>query len=51
LAIRRAELMNREKDIAGAVAFTRRSNASSGEFDVAVILAIFGDIPEGFDIA
>jgi hypothetical protein len=51
LAIQRAELMIREKDIAGAVAFSRRGNANSGEFDVAVILAIFGDIPEGFDIA
>jgi hypothetical protein len=51
LAIKRAELMTREKDIAGAVAFSRRSNANSGEFDVAVILEIFGDIPEGFDIA
>jgi hypothetical protein len=51
LAIQRAELMTRERDIAGAVAFSRRSNPNSGEFDAAVILGIFGDIPEGFDIA
>ena len=51
LAIQRAELMTHEEDIAGAVAFSRRGNPSSVEFDAAVILAIFGDIPEGFNIA
>jgi hypothetical protein len=51
LAIRRAELMTRERDIAGAAAFSRRGNPSSGEFDAALILEIFGDIPEGFNIA
>ena len=51
LAIRRAELMTRERDIAGAVAFSRRWNPRSGEFDTALILEIFGDIPEGFNIA
>ena len=51
LAIRRAELMTRQHEIAGAVAFSRRWNSRSGEFDVALILEIFGDIPEGFNIA
>jgi len=39
LAIRRAELMTSEHDITGAVAFSRRWNSSSGEFDVALILS------------
>ena len=51
LAVRRAELMIRERDIAGAVAFSRRCNAGSGEFDVAQILQMFGDVPAGFNIA
>jgi hypothetical protein len=43
--------MIREEDIAGAVAFSRRSDSISGEVEDAVILEVFGAIPEHFDIA
>jgi hypothetical protein len=49
--ILRAELMTKENEIVGAVAFSRRSNPHSGEFEAAVILKTFGEIAEGFDIA
>jgi predicted RNA-binding Zn-ribbon protein involved in translation (DUF1610 family) len=51
LAIQRAELMLREEHIAGAIAFSRRNDPISGEAEDAVILEIFGEIPEDFDIA
>jgi hypothetical protein len=51
LAIQRAELMTRDADIVGSVAFSRRSNPVTGEFEAAQTLEIFGDIPEDFDIA
>jgi hypothetical protein len=51
LAVLRAELMTREKDIIGSVAFSRRGNPATGEFDAAVILKTFGEIPEDFDIS
>jgi hypothetical protein len=40
-----------ENDIIGSVAFSRRGNPATGEFDAAVILKTFGKIPEDFDIA
>jgi hypothetical protein len=49
-AIQQAELMMREEDIAGALAFSRRSDPDSGEVVATVILKTFGKIPEGFDI-
>ncbi len=49
-AIQQAELMTRQEDIAGALAFSRRSDPDSGEVVATVILKTFGAIPEGFDI-
>jgi len=51
LVIQRAELMMRENAIAGAVAFSRRSDPASGEVGAAVIQGSFGAVPEDFDIA
>jgi hypothetical protein len=45
-AIRRAEAMARAN--AGAVAFSRRGNPDVGEFDDAVILKTFGEVPDDF---
>jgi hypothetical protein len=49
-AIQQAELMARQEDIAGALAFSRRSDPDSGEVVATIILKTFGAIPEGFDI-
>jgi hypothetical protein len=49
-AIQQAESMARQEDIAGALAFSRRSDPDSGEVVATVILKSFGAIPEGFDI-
>jgi len=51
LAIKRAQLMLQEMEIVGSVAFARRNNQDTGEFDVAAILGTYGNLPEGFDIA
>jgi hypothetical protein len=51
LAIQRAELITRDKEIAGSVAFSRRGNPDTEEHDTAVILKTFGDIPPDFDMA
>jgi hypothetical protein len=51
LAIQRAELMTRDEDIVGSVAFSRRGNPDTEEYDTAVILKMFGDIPPDFDMA
>ena len=51
LAVKRAQLMMREKETVGAVAFSRRSNAQTGEVETAEILTVLGKIPNGFDIA
>ena len=51
LAIRRAELMIRERDVTGSVAFSRRWNPGSGEFDAGLLLEIFGEISQSLDIA
>jgi hypothetical protein len=48
-AIRRAESMSRDERYAGAVAFSRSGDPNIGEFDDAVILQCFGEVPE--DIA
>jgi hypothetical protein len=47
-AIRRAEAMSRHAAIAGTVAFSRSGDPSLGEFEDAVILKTFGDVPEDF---
>jgi hypothetical protein len=47
-AIRRAYAMSRNETKAAAVAFARRGSADLGEFEDAVILKTFGDVPEDF---
>jgi hypothetical protein len=47
-AIRRAEAIARHDANAGAVAFSRSGDPSLGEFEDAVILKTFGDVPEDF---
>ena len=51
LAVRRAQLMMRDNDTVGAVAFSRRSNSETGIVEPAQILTVLGKIPRGFDIA
>jgi hypothetical protein len=41
--------MSRNAMNAGAVAFARSGSPELGEFDDAVILKSFGDVPEDFD--
>lgn len=50
-AIRRADAMSRNEANAGAVAFSRRGSPDLGEFEEAVVLRAFGDVPEDFDCA
>ena len=45
VAIRRAEWMARQEGNAGAVAFSRIGDPNVGEFEDAVILKAFGDVP------
>lgn len=40
--------MSRNEANAGAVAFSRGGSPDLGEFDDAVILKIFGDVPDDF---
>ena len=47
-AIRRAEAMARHQANAGAVAFSRSGDPTLGEFEDAVILKTFGEVPEDF---
>jgi hypothetical protein len=47
-AIRRAEAMSRQEANAGAVAFSRSGHPDLGEFEDAVILKTFGEVPEDF---
>jgi hypothetical protein len=48
-AIRRADALSRSEMNAGAVAFSRSGSPELGEFDDAVVLKFFGDVPEDFD--
>jgi hypothetical protein len=48
-AIRRADVMARSEVNTGAVAFSRSGSPELGEFDDAVVLKSFGDVPEDFD--
>lgn len=50
-AIRRAEAMSRQKANAGAVAFSRTGDPNLGDFEDAVILKAFGEVPEEFERA
>jgi hypothetical protein len=47
-AIRRAQAMASDKAYAGAVAFSRSGDANLGEFEDAVILKTFGQVPDDF---
>ncbi len=48
-AIRRADAMSRSEMNAGAVAFSRSGSTELGEFEDAVVLRSFGEVPEDFD--
>jgi hypothetical protein len=47
-AIRRAEALAASETNAGAVAFSRQGTPDLGEFEDAVILKAFGDVPDDF---
>ena len=47
-AIRRAEALASDKANAGAVAFSRSGDPNLGEFEDAVILKSFGEVPDDF---
>lgn len=47
-AIRRAQALVSDKANAGAVAFSRNGDPNLGEFDDAVILKTFGEVPDDF---
>ena len=47
-AIRRAQTMSFDKAHAGADAFSRSGDPNLGEFEDAVILKTFGQVPEDF---
>jgi hypothetical protein len=47
-AIRRAYAMSSNEANAGAVAFSRQGSPDLGEFEDAVILKTFGEVPEDF---
>ena len=50
-AIRRAQALAAKASHAGAVAFSRSGNPDLGEFEDAVILETFGELPEDFRTA
>jgi hypothetical protein len=47
-AVRRAHAMSCDTSNAGAVAFSRSGDPNLGEFEDAVILKAFGEVPEDF---
>ncbi len=47
-AIRRAQAMASNEINAGAVAFSRNGDPNLGEFEDAVILKAFGEVPDDF---
>lgn len=47
-AIRRAQVMSCDEVNVGAVAFSRSGDPNLGEFEDAVILKSFGEVPEDF---
>ena len=49
--IRHADAMSRSEANAGAVALARIDTPDLGNFEDAVILKTFGDVPEDFDCA
>ena len=47
-AIRRADALAAREGNAGAVAFSREGSPELGEFEDAVILKVFGNVPDDF---
>ena len=47
-AMRRAEAMSRHEPHVGAIAFSRTGDPNVGEFEDAVILKAFGEVPDDF---
>jgi hypothetical protein len=47
-AIRRAEAMSRHEPNVGAIAFSRSGDPILGDFEDAVILKTFGEVPDDF---
>jgi len=47
-AVRRAQAMSGDERHCGAVAFSRSGDPNLGDFEDAVILRTFGDVPEDF---
>jgi len=47
-AVRRAQVLASDRTNAGAVAFSRSGDPNVGEFDDAVILKTFGEVPDDF---
>jgi hypothetical protein len=47
-AVRSAEALARKEANAGAVAFSRQGSPELGEFEDAVILKTFGEVPDDF---
>jgi hypothetical protein len=45
-AIRRSEVLTSKETNAGAIAFSRSGSPELGEFEGAVILRTFGDVPD-----
>jgi hypothetical protein len=50
-AIRRAAAMSRDGANVGAIAFSRSGSLDVGEFEDAVILKTFGEVPDDFTCA
>ena len=48
-AIRRAEVMSRDPENAGALAFKRSGDPNMNNFGDATVLRIFGQVPENLD--
>jgi hypothetical protein len=48
-ALRRAEVMSRDPANAGALAFKRTGDPSTGNFGDATVLKTFGEVPENLD--
>ena len=45
-AVRRAEVMSRDATNVGAIAFSRQGSPELGEFEDAVVLKTFGEVPD-----
>ena len=48
-AIRKAELMSRNPANTGAIAFKRTGDPSMGNFSEAIVLKVFGEVPNNLD--